>query len=58
MYEEIERDMPECEYDQMDDAELATWATDPKARKEINRREAKRQAQEEENNSHKYDDLV
>ena len=58
MYEEIERDMPECDYTQMDDDELEQWSNDPQARDEINRREEKRQAQEEENNSHKYDDLV
>ena len=58
MYEEIELDLPEVEYDQMDDAELETWKNDPQAQQEINRREAKRQAQEEEDNSHKFDDRV
>jgi len=58
MYEEIELDMPEVEYDQMDDAELETWKNDPQAQKEIDRREAKRQAQDEEDNNHKFDDRV
>ncbi len=56
MYEEI--DLPEAEYNQMDDAELETWKNDPQAQKEIDRREAKRQAQDEEDNNHKFDDRV
>jgi len=54
----MERDMPECDYSTMSDEELATWATDPKAQAEINRREAQRQAEVEQDYQHKYDDLV
>lgn len=50
--------MPECDYSTMSDEELATWATDHLARREMNRREAQRQAEVEQDYQHKYDDLV
>lgn len=58
MYEEIERDMPEADYKQMDNEELARWATDPAAKKEIDKRaEAEERAREEEF-SHRDDDKI